>query len=400
MGAMKRTGRIAGMGLLLIGIFCLLYLHGAWYRMSDENLVVLATTYREGFLSAGFVGSVYGLLNRILPYDLMTYETAYGFTKCMLGIYFLLAAGLLVMVYHKTAEEQKKKQMDLICLALILFGGMFGSGNTMGSFDMYQMIVFLLCMFPLFTNRGLWLLLPLSVVGMCIHPSFLFKNLPLILLLLTYLCKKGEPVSSKKRKGLRNGILVVCLLLFIVSEVSVILAGDRMAEIEGMAALLSQNPEGFDAGWMVRGLRILSAVLPEWGYHHYNYLGLLFFLIFFSPYLWIGRKFFLGVNEKVGWDREYRLLQFGALALLPEFLFKVCYGYLIYEVIVYYLVLLMFFIVVKDQKILGEMEQMLEKIRNRMPVPILLLLYPVLFIPFNGETIFFVFEKIARMFGV
>ncbi len=397
---MDKIKKQAGWLLLFMFIFGLLYLRGAGYHMTDDNLVVLAASYQGGFLSAGLIGTCYGWLDRILPVDLMTYESAYAFTKGMLVVYVFLAAALFLLILHRTAEEQKKIQSDLILMALLIFGGAFGGSNTMGSFAMYQTIVFLLCMFPLFTGRALWLLIPFSALGMCVHPSFLFTHLPLIVLLTIYLDRKKDRTFSGKAGYIWKIIPVLCVLIFAVSEVSVLRSVGRLAQIESAAAMLSKDPAMFDATWAVRGLRSLSAILPEWGYHRNNYIGLLLFLLFFSPYLLIGREFFLTANGTEKKDKVYRGLQLGALAILPEFCFKVRYGYLICEVMMYYLILLMFYLVSEDGRMVPAVEQMSEKIKKKAAMPVILLLYPILFLPFNGESIFFVFEKMARLFGM
>ena len=49
-------------------------------KVSWINATMLAFSYKYGFISRGLVGTVYAVLNRILPFDMMNYAWTYRFT--------------------------------------------------------------------------------------------------------------------------------------------------------------------------------------------------------------------------------------------------------------------------------------------------------------------------------
>ena len=73
-----------------------------------------------------------------------------------------------------------------------------------------------------------------------------------------------------------------------------------------------------------------------------NSIDLLVLLLVASPYLLIGRHAFTDLINCVRNQENYkvyRLIQLGAVFILPEFILKIKYGYLVYEVVIYYLLI-------------------------------------------------------------
>jgi hypothetical protein len=383
---------------IIIGIiFCLNYLHFASFKLADDNLGVLFPSYKNGFLSAGLVGTIWRFVNQQTTVNLMSYEPVYTGAKHMLMLYYILTAVLIVMLYRKCKEKYRDMLTDFFCILVVLCGGMFGCADTLGSYDMYQMIVMLAAMILIVAEKGEWLLVPLMVIGMLIHPSFLLKNAPLLLLLLWYRYHKNH---EKKYKGILwiSGILAA--VLFLVSEVSALGIQGMYDESLQLGQLLSLDATTYDTNFAARALRECSALLPEWGYHGNNYIGLLLCLLACSPYLLLGRHFFVKANKNLGADRKlYRLLQLGGLFLLPEFLLKIKYGYFIYEVAVYYVLLFLFYITEDDAVMVPVMEEVRSEVRERWFFSEILLLYPLLYMPFLSVSISGAFDFAARLLG-
>lgn len=360
-------------------IFCLVFLRFASYNISEDSLRILELSYKDGFISAGLIGTIYRGLNLVVPVELFDYEVIYVISKHILILYYVLVASFVVVIYGKR-RELFEKNPALICLFVIFTAGMFGCADTLGSYDMYQMIVVLIISILLFLQKAEWLTIPAVLVGILIHPSFLFKGFIIVAALMIY---KWKIHSENKYKSLLITSLVASVTSFIASEASLV------AKIVGNTDLLGD-----------RVIREASAILPEWAFHGTNYINLLIFLLFFSPYLLIGRDFFKRLYKRdIENVKVYRLLQLGALFVLPEFIFKIEYGFLIYTVIMYYVLLIMYMLVQKDRAVIECIEEEKEVIKRIIPIPEVLIIYPLLLMPFIRISIMRGFDVISRLIG-
>ena len=144
-----------------------------------------------------------------------------------------------------------------------------------------------------------------------------------------------------------------------------------------------------------------SSLIPEWNYKDDNYLSLVLFLLAFSPYLLIGRDYFKRLYLKNPNNRRvYRLMQLGALMILPEFILKVKYGFLIYFVIMYYVLLLMFLYQDNDELIITNSKEEINMLKEKIMIPEVLVIYPLLFMPFLSFSISRVFHVLSEYLGV
>ena len=384
-------------GILSFMLFCM-YARFAAFQLADNNLGVLFLSYKNGFVSAGLLGTAWRVLNQITSVELMTYESVYYAAKWMMILYDVLVVILLTLIYRKSYRN-KRQALYLITLSLIVFGGMFCSSVTMGSYDMYEVMVLLLILILLFSQRVQGAIVALVLLGMLIHPSFLFKCFPLVAVMLFYQYKKTGKKSYQSYLILSAAVAVV---VFVASEISVWGVQTQQEEALAFGQLLSANPQNYDAALAGRTLRECSAILPEWGYRGNNYINLVIFLLMFSPYWMLGQSFcehFYRQKMTEDQAKVYRLMQWGTLAIIPQLLLKITYGYFVAEVMIYYLILLMFYIAQEDELVLTQMARSGEQLKNRMPVAYVLLLYPLLFMPFTDVSILSGFDFIARIFG-
>lgn len=374
----KKLMTIIILGLLGIA-YCLIYLRFASYKMSEECMRTLAMSYKDGFIAAGLLGTIYRGINHYVPLDLFDYEVMYVITKHMLVIYYVLAAVCILIIYNKY-EYVIKRSRAIIVLFVVFTGGMFGCLDTIGSFDMYEMIVLLCIMILLLADKAVQLTVPLVIVGILIHPAFLYKCFVLVAAVLIYRWKiKG----INKYKLLFIVTFSAAVLTYVISEASLIW------RVICERSLLSDPLYVFG-----------SSLIPEWNYSGRNYIALIIFLLAYSPYLLIGRDFFKRLYEMQPERRKtYRIMQLGGLFLLPVFIFKVQYGFNIYFVIMYYVFLLIFLEAEQDKYITEALDDERSKIRQIIKVPEVLVLYPLLFMPFMSMSIMRGFDFLATIVG-
>ncbi len=383
--------------ILVVVFMGFLYLHGTWYRMPDDNLAVLAVSYKNGFVSAGLAGTIYRWFNQILPVDLVNYENTYIYIKQFAGIYYALSVIFIMQVYNKTSEKDRNHMMDILCLFTVFSGGMYCAGSTLGSFDMYQSIVTLIGLILLFSDKEKLsiCLLPLLAIGMCFHPSFLFKNLMIWMSVLLYKYgKKKTPIY--KYVMVLSAILAVILL--VISEWFAFFYRPKAEDLNQFMQLISQHPGELDFSWAERSVRGFSALQPTWGYSYYCHISLVLFLIFFSPYIYFGKKMYIGLKRKdSAFASYYKWMLLGSFMILPEFVLKVRYGFYVYDVILYYLVLLLLMMMDRNPALLSVYEETKNWLREKTVVPAVLLFYPLIFVPFQDASIFYVLEHMAKV---
>lgn len=363
----------------LVAAFSLIYLRFASYKISEDCIRTIELSYKNGFISAGLIGTLYRVLNMIVPVELFDYEMMYFASKCMLVLYYILA-GLFVMVLFVKKKSLFKNNVSLVLLFVVFIGGMFGVADTLGSYDMYEMIVLLFIAILLASKKGEWLIVPSAIIGILVHPSFLFKCMGIVVSVIIY---RWKVKKENKYKTLLVITLVSVLIAYIASELSLAIYIFEDRQLLANRAIVSA-----------------SSLIPEWNYRGNNYINFFIFLLAFSPYLLIGRDFFKRMyTNKIALKRVYRLMQLGGLIMLPEFVLKVQYGFLIYFVIMYYVLLLLMLNIEEDTYIISTSKEEKRLLKDKLFLPEVLVLYPLLLMPFLSISIMRGFDVIAKFLG-
>ena len=54
------------------------------------NTTMLALSYRYGFTSRSLIGTIYHLVDAVLPIDMINYDAAVGFALAVTGLFFVV----------------------------------------------------------------------------------------------------------------------------------------------------------------------------------------------------------------------------------------------------------------------------------------------------------------------
>lgn len=182
-----------------------------WFgsRISEENLAYYTINYKAGFCPGGFMGTFIGALHRIHPLgDYMM--SVYFWAKVGLFLYLFLGILFLWMVYQKGKEKGYKDVPAAILGMCVVLIPMFQLESNFGSMDMYLMIVTLLSFILLLWERFEWLVPLLAVIGVCIHPAFIYRLLPLLCYFI---------LQKKDRFKIGVATVVGSVAVFIVSQI-------------------------------------------------------------------------------------------------------------------------------------------------------------------------------------
>ncbi|MGN0161924.1 MAG: hypothetical protein ACI4AQ_11085 [Lachnospiraceae bacterium] len=180
----------------------LIYYIPALSEVTHWTITPYALSYRLGFISRGFIGS---LLRLVIPN--LTIKIIYLF----IFVNILLFCGLTLYFMHKILwkayDDSRNGLIFLLALFLVNPGSiafLFYWGNY-GRFDMYLLVCLILIALMVIYDRLIWLAPLMCVCAVLTHQAFVFQYFPAVLILLFY-----SAFILKRKYG--KSIFVVTLL--------------------------------------------------------------------------------------------------------------------------------------------------------------------------------------------
>lgn len=272
---------------------------------------------------------------------------------------YVFALLLLYRTILAKADAGMNKALRYLFVFLSIFAfSMFLTEEKFGGADVYQMILLCGCLSVMLYEKREWAVLPLSMAAVGIGPEnvLLYGSAVPFLLLYKGLVKAG----TKGKKYVRLCVLTV-------------VAGVFMFVLRG-------------------GLGFFSEITF---FCNFRRLGI--FLLCFIPYIVMAIFFFRGfVKDKGPGACRFILLLGGIVPLLP-LLLKNQGGNGVFAVILYYVLIVGALLVAGDAVAVRQMEQLKEALRERKPISVFVLAYPILFIPLNNE---YICRTVDRMVGM
>lgn len=354
------------------------------HRINQQNTTVFAFSYKYGFISRGFLGSVWLVLNKILPIDIMNYEAIYDFTKLITAIYFVILL-LFYNVCLKLCKIKDEKNMKYLSCFLSVFAfSMFLTENNFGRVDIFLMILTLISCLLIVMSKAEWLLVPICTICMLMHHGYVFMFLNIILVLLFY-----KAVMYKEYRKKYIVLLTACIslvsVLFLYFEFFSHPEGPNIyEEVVALAKRLSFDGESYGTALVNHEILGLDVFEEEWIWHISNYIQFPIFLVLFSPYIVIGYKFLTKlVKEKSGVEKlVYLAVALGSLTAVPQMILKVDYGRYMFGFFFYYIAIVMCLIAMKDEYVVNVLETTKEEVKKFISNGKWLIVYPLLYMPF------------------
>jgi len=125
-------------------------------------------------------------------------------------------------------------------------------------------------------------------------------------------------------------------------------------------------------------------------YKNVNWVEFPIYLVFISPYIILAIQFFKNVIKRAEntLDKlKYFIVSIGAATIIPCMILKCDFGRWIFAVVCYYCVIILCLLALKDEIIENELASMINKLKQKGAVAMLLLVYPLLFQPFRDVKI-------------
>lgn len=402
MSAIRKDNRI------FLGILAL-FAAACWicyfdYKINPQDTTVFAFSYRYGFISRGFMGSLLELAQTVTGRDLMNYETVFIWSLAATFLFFLCLFAFFYTALNRSAPGKIRRQRYLVVFIGVFAFPMFVTEENFGRLDVYLAILMLVSMILLIRGKLEWLVIFLCGLGVVIHQGFVFMNVNIVLVLLFYKWLKND--RGKKRYYFRIFALTLALVsvLFLYFEFFSHVNGTQIYdEVVRNAKQLAEDGKTYSTSVVNHEILGEGVFMDEWFFHKINYIELPQFLLFFAPYLAIGiswgkKRWALceGATEK--WICAAVLL--GAWTVLPQFVLKVDYGRYMYELVFYYLAIIFSLTSLGDEKTTEATEQVLDEVRGKLPAAKLLLVYPMILMPFYDVVISELNVVFGRLFDL
>lgn len=372
------------------------------HAINPQDTTAFAFSYRYGFISRGLMGTLLELFDGLIPGNQMTYDTIYLWSGVATLFFFVCLFVFYYVVLMKRDGIWQTRQQYLVILLSVFAFPMFVTEENFGRLDVYLTILMLLCMILLVVQKAEWLVLPLCCVGVLIHQGFVFMNVNIVLVLLFYRLLTQE--GAKKRYYLILFVLTAAAVsgLFLYFEFFSHVNGPEIYdEVVANAKALAMDGKTYSTALVNHEILGEGVFMDEWFFHKINYQELPQFLVFFAPYIYIGVRYGRSYwkkakNAKEKWIAAAVLL--GAWTVLPEFILKVDYGRYMYEIVFYYIAMVLCLMAMGDRYTEETTEEMSTAIGKHMPAALFLIVYPMIMMPFLDVVISQLNVVLCRLF--
>lgn len=404
---LEKKDRLFLLAMLVFCALCTMYYFRA--EMSEYNITLYVFSYKYGFISRGLVGTVWQWLDSVLPFDLMNYFSIYNTNLLITGIFYLFFFVLYYFILRIVPATEKSNAKYLMVFMSIFTFPMFVTRQNMGRIDIYLIMITIICICLIICKKAEWLIIPLCIVAMLIHQGFVFTNINIILVLLLYRFFTSE--HKVKYITIFVTTLISVSALFLYFEFySHSLGNEVYNEIVENAKNISPNGEYYEM-LLKHEILGLDVYEDEYFWHLQNVVELPIFAVLMSPYLVLAFIFFKDILKKAASkegvknesDRKknifiYIIIVVGALTLLPEWFLKVDFGRYVYETVFYYISIAMALMCLQD-RIVTESIHKIRSIVSKRIFGILLVAYPMLFMPLYDTEISRLTYQILRFIG-
>lgn len=266
----------------------------------------------------------------------------YTFSQAVVSVYFLILFLFFGICLKRTASELQKTVYYVIALASVVAVPMYLNVNYFGTMDVYAWGILLVSIIFLLFGKAEWIAVPLSLVATCICPMGIFYVICPMAGFLGY----RMFLSGKRKYGIYAvlavilgcaGVGVTRILKFFMTD-----AQSTVSWHQFVLILLLLSPYAFLLFWMWE--RQLTGEAPE----------------------------------RI---KAYLCLIFGGVPGLAVTLYVQDYARFFFVWFFYYTLVVLFLLADHDAKIQDVLGRAKEGIRKWLPVPAMLVIYPL--IPFT-----------------
>lgn len=380
--------------VVLIFVFGIVLSARCWVGIVNcLNTTVYAFSYKYGFISRAFMGTVLRVFNLVLnifaPYDLLTYEGIVFFSKLLNTIFIAMLMVLFYMCLNAVEERMEVPMLAVMFVFSIFAFPEYLTEQNFGRSDICMAMVTLLGCYLLIKEKWEYLIIPLSAIAVCIHQGYVLMFFNVLLVILW--CKIFDNEGGKRKKYITifgASFLVASVLFLYLNFFSHQNGKEIYDEIYNIASSLAHDGV-VHTNLILHEILGESPFVNEWPEHVHNFQELPVFLVLMSPYLVIAFRFFRNTirEAKGAYKLKYLAVAVGAATILPDLIVKIDYGRWMFSIIFYYFVTILVLLARRDPIIVRNFQIETDRMKQRPAFFMALLIYPVLFTPLTDVYI-------------
>ena len=385
------------LGLLAI-LEALLFLRDYGGYVNSYNSSIFALSYKYGFISRGLSGTIFRIVNKVLPFDIMNYNGVLRYSQAVTVIFMLLVWLFCFYLIYKSNEDNYR-HIQIVSILLVVFSITFFSNSfNFGRVDIYLVATAIVCVLILLWRKMEWLIVPLSCFAVMFHQAyvFMFFNVTLVILIYRF-------IESDKKGKIKYSILFILsfigastlfLYLNFFAHTSDISIYNNVVED---AVVLSKEDEGYHMALLQHEVLGIDPTTSEWEHHLKNFVEFPIFAIIMLPYIILVIRIFVNTIRETTENKDkfkYIILALGVLTLVPNLILKVDYGRWMFSIIVYYILIFAFLIAIKDKQVIPVLNREIDKIKAK-PFVFIFYVLPLMVTPMWDVNISMVSAHLA-----
>lgn len=380
----KRESMIRFMMVLMIFGFAI-FLKNYLERMESYNTTILAFTYQYGFISRGFLGTAYLLLDKLLPWNLMKYKMVLRVTVIATSIFMMLFYWFIWICMKRCSRKYLVNLQYCFLFLTISVVSMFYSKRNLGRPDVYMLFLTLICVILVIYEKAEFLLVPASAICVMMHQGYVFMFFNILLVLLAIRILETTGMRRRYYIWILGLSFVICSGLFVYFEFFSHGGGEEIYDsIVSVATELSRGGK-YHETLIAHEILGVDLFETEWPQHISNFIELPLYLLCMSPYLVLGVRYMRRVLRAADSRQKklsYWLLILGGGTLLPDFILKIDYGRWLFALLMYFAIVLFVLIARGDELLAEQLHVLMNEVKTKWSWSMMLLIYPALFNPF------------------
>ena len=385
------------LGLLAI-IEALLFLRDYGGYVNSYNSSIFALSYKYGFISRGLSGTIFRIVNKVLPFDIMNYNGVLRYSQAVTVIFMMLVWLFCFYLIYKSNEDNYR-HIQIVSILLVVFSITFFSNSfNFGRVDIYLVATAIVCVLILLWRKMEWLIVPLSCFAVMFHQAyvFMFFNVTLVILIYRF-------IESDKKGKIKYSILFILsfigasalfLYLNFFAHTSDISIYNNVVED---AVVLSKEDEGYHMALLQHEVLGIDPTTSEWEHHLKNFVEFPIFAIIMLPYIILVIRIFVNTIRETTENKDkfkYIILALGVLTIVPNLILKVDYGRWMFSIIIYYILIFAFLIAIKDKQVIPVLNREIDKIKAK-PFVFIFYVLPLMVTPMWDVNISMVSAHLA-----
>ncbi len=353
------------------------------HKVDAYDSTMYAFWYKYGFISRGFIGTIFHFVDKIVPFDMISYPGTILFTIGVTGLFFLLIF-LFFIFSLKSVPDSHISQMEyLIMFYTIITIPMFSCEYNFGRLDLYLVAISIIAAVLFVKEKSEWLFIPLSMLGIMVHQGYAFMLYNIILVFLMYQILSKSKEERKKYICILVISLFACVMLFFWFEKFSHGNGEMYYEEIVEEAKNLSFEQDYHEDVIDKEILGIDLSSREGMYDKIAFTSLVSTLILGFPLVLFLMRFIKGfVQRTAKEDRfKYYLVAAGPLTLIPMYLMKCDYGRWTYALLAYYCIMFISLMVKKDAYVLAYIKDFASNIKGKKIWATFLLAYLLLFQP-------------------